>query len=159
MDKIDWCFKKKEGISLIEPNSNLSDAYLKKAEDSLRSMRVNVVKEWKIATAYYTTYFSLYSILMKTGVKSEIHSCTIEFVKRFLSDYFNEDEIKFIKNSQKLRIDSQYYVNKNIPDQKYESLIEEAPKFLIKCKSMINKINEKEINNIRDKLNKYLRNQ
>ncbi len=36
MDKIDWCLKKKQGISLIEPNSNLSEAYLKKAEDSFK---------------------------------------------------------------------------------------------------------------------------
>ncbi|SRR6056297_1261000 len=115
-------------------------------------MRVNIIKEWKIATAYYTIYFSIYSVLMKIGIKSEIHSCTIEFVKRFLSDYFNKEEIKFMEDAQKLRIDSQYYVNKNIPDKKYENLIEETPKFFIKCKDVMKKINEKKISEIRDKL-------
>ena len=91
MDKIKWCAGKKGGLSLIEPNSDLAEAYIKKAEEALESMRVNTIKDWKISTAYYTLYFSLYSILTKIGIKCEIHSCTIEFAKRFLKDYFNEE--------------------------------------------------------------------
>ena len=45
MDKIKWCAGKKEGLRLIEPNSNLAEAYLKKAEEALESMRVNVIKD------------------------------------------------------------------------------------------------------------------
>ena len=157
MDKINWCLKKKEGISLIEQNSNLSEAYIKKAEDSLKSMDINIVKEWKIATAYYTVYFSLYSILMKIGVKSEIHSCTIEFIRIFLYDYFSEEEINFIEDAQRLRIDSQYYINKNIPNQKYNELLENAPNYLIKCKTILRKINENEINRIRNKLKESMK--
>ena len=69
MDKIKWCSGKKEGLSLIESNSNLAEAYLKKAEEALESMRINVIKDWKISTAYYTIYFSLYSLLIKIGIK------------------------------------------------------------------------------------------
>ena len=65
MDKIKWCAGKKEGLRLIEPNSNLATAYIKKAEEALESMRVNIIKDWKISTAYYTIYFSLYAILTK----------------------------------------------------------------------------------------------
>src|SRR3989344_4457360 len=97
MNKIKWCAEKKEGLSLVEPNSDIADAYIKKAEEALESMRVNIIKDWKISTAYYTIYFSLYAILMKTGVKCEIHSCTIEFAKRFLKDYLQETELDFIE--------------------------------------------------------------
>ena len=107
MDKIKWCSAKKEGLIIIEPNSNLAEAYIKKAEEALESMRVNVIKDWKISTAYYTLYFSLYSILTKIGIKCEIHSCTIEFAKRFLEEFFSEEEIDFTKDSLKARIDSQ----------------------------------------------------
>ena len=93
MDKIKWCAGKKGGLSLIEPNSDLARAYLKKAEESLESMRVNIIKDWKISTAYYTIYFSLYAVLMKLGIKCGIHSCTIEFAKRFLREYFEELEM------------------------------------------------------------------
>ena len=81
MDKIKWCAGKKEGLSLIEPNSDIANAYIKKAEEALESIRVNIIKDWKISTAYYSIYFSLYALLIKIGIKCEIHSCTIEFAK------------------------------------------------------------------------------
>ncbi len=154
MNKILWCAKKKGGLSLIEPNPDLAQAYIKKAEEALESMRINVIKDWKISTAYYTLYFSLYSILTKIGVKCEIHSCTIEFAKRFLKDYFNEEELDFTEDSLKARIDSQYYVDRTVPDEQYNKMIENAPEFLIKCKSILIKLNEKKINEIRNEFQK-----
>ena len=151
MDKIKWCAGKKEGLSLIEPNSDLATAYIKKAEEALESMRVNIIKDWKISTAYYTIYFSLYAILMKTGIKCEIHSCTIEFAKRFLKDYFQETELDFIEDSLKARIDSQYYINRTVSDEQYNKMIQKAPTFLVKCKSILIKLNEKKVVEIRSK--------
>ena len=151
MDKIKWCAGKKEGLSLVEPNSDLASAYIKKAEEALESIRVNIIKDWKISTAYYTIYFSLYAVLMKLGVKCEIHSCTIEFAKRFLKDFFETNELDFTENSLKARIDSQYYIDRTVPDKQYDKMIQKAPKFLVKCKSVIIKLNEKKVNEIRDK--------
>ena len=149
MDKIKWCAGKKEGLRLIEPNSDLANAYIKKAEEALESMRVNIIKDWKISTAYYTIYFSLYSILMRIGIKCEIHSCTIEFAKRFLKDYFQEIELHFAQDSLKARVDSQYYTDRTVPDEQYNRMIQKAPEFLVKCKSVIIKLNEKRINEVR----------
>lgn len=158
MDKINWCAGKKEGLNMIEPNSNLAEAYVRKAEEALESMRVIIIKGWKISTAYYTLYFSLYSIITKIGIKCEIHSCTIEFAKRFLRDYLNEEDLDFIEDSLKARIDSQYYIDKTVPDEQYNQMIVKAPEFLVKCKSILIKLNEKKINEIRNqfqvKLNK-----
>lgn len=154
MDKIKWCSGKKEGLSLIEPNPDLAGAYIKKAEEALESIRVNIIKDWKISTAYYTIYFSLYAILMKLGVKCEIHSCTIEFAKRFLKEYFEKTELDFAEDSLKARVDSQYYINRTVPDEQYNKMIRKAPEFLVKCKSVIIKLNEKKINEIRDKFQK-----
>ena len=149
MDKIKWCAGKKEGLSLIEPNSNLAEAYIKKSEEALESMRVNVIKDWKISTAYYTLYFSLYSVLTKIGIKCEIHSCTIEFAKRFLGEFFSEEELDFTEDSLKARIDSQYYVDRTVPDEQCNQMIKKAPEFLVKCKLILIKLNEKKINEIR----------
>jgi len=156
MDKIKWCAGKKEGLSLIEPNSDLVNAYIKKAEEALESMRVNVIKDWKISTAYYTIYFSLYAVLMKLGLKCEIHSCTIEFAKRFLKDYFEENELDFTEDSLKARVDSQYYIDRNVSDEQYNKIVQKAPEFLVKCKSVIIKLNEKKVNEIRDKFQKEI---
>src|SRR3990167_4874031 len=151
MDKIKWCAGKKEGLGLIEPNSDLASAYIKKAEEALESMRVNIIKDWKISTAYYTIYFSLYAILTKIGIKCEIHSCTIEFAKKFLKDYFEETELDFMEDSLKARIDSRYYIDRTVPDEQFNKMIQKAPEFLVKCKSILIKLNEKKINEIRDK--------
>jgi len=149
MDKIKWCLKKREGLTIIEPNSNLAESYIKKAEEALESMRVNVIKDWKISTSYYALYFSLYSILTRIGIKCEIHSCTIEFMKRFLKGYFTEEEINFIEDSLKARIDSQYYIDKTVPDEQYNKMMDKTPEFLVKCKSVLIKLNEKKVNEIR----------
>lgn len=151
MDKIKWCARKKDGLSLVEPNSNLAEAYIKKAEEALESMQVNIIKDWKISTAYYTIYFSLYALLIRIGVKCEIHSCTIEFAKQFLKEYFSEEELDFVEDSLKARIDSQYYVDRTVPDFQYKKIIKLAPEFLVKCKSILLKLNEKKINEIRKK--------
>lgn len=154
MDKIKWCTGKKEGLSLIESNSDLANAYIRKAEEALESMRVNIIKDWKISTAYYTIYFSLYAVLMKLGVKCGIHSCTIEFAKRFLNEYFDKTELDFTEDSLKARVDSQYYTDRTVPDEQYNKMIQKAPEFLVKCKSVLIKLNEKKINEIRDKFQK-----
>ena len=156
MDKIKWCTRKKGGLNLVEPNSDLANAYIKKAEESLESMRVNTIKDWKISTAYYTIYFSLYAVLMKLGVKCEIHSCTIEFAKRFLKEYFEEIELDFTEDSLKARVDSQYYINRTVPDEQYNKMIQKAPEFMVKCKSVLIKLNEKKVNEIRDKFQKEI---
>ncbi len=158
MDKIKWCAKKSDGLTLVEPNDNLSNAYIKKAEEALESARLNIAKDWKISAAYYSLYFSLYSILMKIGIKCEIHSCTIEFAKRFLGEYFNEDEISFLEASLKARIDSQYYVDRSVSDEQYKRMMADTPRFLVKCKSISIKLNEKTANEIRERLKKAIKN-
>jgi len=35
MDKIQWCLGKREGLSIVEPNSNLANAYIKKQKKLL----------------------------------------------------------------------------------------------------------------------------
>jgi len=148
VDKIKWCLEVKNGIELVEPNANLAKAYVKKAEESLEVMRSMENRDWKISTAYYTMYFSLYAVLMRFGIKCEIHSCSIEFMKRFLSD-FNEEECRLLEDSLKARVDTQYYVSRKVPDRVCEMMVREAPGFLVKCKSVLLKIDERKIKEIR----------
>jgi uncharacterized protein (UPF0332 family) len=63
----------------IEPNQNLTKAYLKKATSALHTMTATIEineTDWTATAAYYARYFALYSLLMKIGAKSEIHDCT-----------------------------------------------------------------------------------
>lgn len=141
---------------MSEPNNDLTEAYIRKAEEALESMRVNVIKDWKISTSYYALYFSLYSILIKIGVKCEIHSCTIAFADRFLREFFNEEELDFLADSLKARVDSQYYIDRTVPDEQYGKMMKETPRFLVKCKSILIKLNEKKVNEIRKEFQKAM---
>jgi uncharacterized protein (UPF0332 family) len=155
MDKIKWCKSVKGGIELIEPNPNLADGYILKAEESLGMMqKAKGSRDWSVSTSYYSMYFSLYSILMKIGVKCEIHACTIEFMKRFLSSYFTPTECKFMLDSLQARIDTQYYVDREVEDKFVQEMIATAPTFLVKCKEILARIKESEINDVRKQFQK-----
>ena len=157
MARIKWCIRVRNGIELIDPNSNLAGAYLGKAEDSLETMRLAESNDWKISAAYYTMYFSLYAILMKIGVKCEIHKCTIECMNSFLTDYFDKEEYKLMEESLRARIDAQYFVDRNITDTLFKNMMRKAPEFLVKCKSVVLKLDERKITQIRTEIEKLRR--
>ncbi len=84
--RIRWCLKQQRGISNIKINDDLSKVYIRKAFGSLKMLKAaveNEENEWIATTAYYAMYFSSYAILVKSGVKSEIHDCTIKLLKLF----------------------------------------------------------------------------
>ena len=148
MDKLGWCKNQEKGIKLFTPNPNLAKAYIHKSEEALDEMRNVKSNTWKLATAYYAIYHSLYSLLMEIGVKSEIHLCTILFVKKFLSQHYSSKEIFTIKEAYKSRIDTQYHINKKVNSRKYSQIIESAPNFIIKCKNIV--LTQEDIKAIRD---------
>ena len=150
MDQIKWCMQQKKGIELVEPSDNLREAYLIKAEDALDTLKTSKSRDWQLTTAYYTLYNGLYSLLMKIGIKCEIHSCTIEFTKRFLKDHFSSQDFELIDKALSARIDSQYYVNRQVPDQNYDLIMKKTPAFLVKCKNIV--IDQKEIIEIRARI-------
>ena len=147
MDQIKWCLNQKKGIEIVETSDNLRDAYLIKAEDALDTLKTSKSRDWQLTTAYYTIYNSIYSLLMKIGIKCEIHSCTIEFTKRYLKDHFTPEDFELIDKEFSAIIDSQYYVNRNVPDQNYDLIMKKTPSFLVKCKNIV--LDQKEIIEIR----------
>ena len=155
MDKFLWCIKKNQ-LEIVLPNENLSKAYLMKAKDALIATSADISKEWKISAAYYSMYFSLYSILMRIGVKCENHSCTLAFIGHFLKNHFSDKDMDFLNASLKARIDAQYYVNRKVSDKQYEDMLKLAPQTLVKCKSVVEQLTEEDIGAIRSSLLKMI---
>jgi len=57
MVTIKWCLNKKDGLELIEPNNNMSDSYLKMAEESIKVLaNVKESKIWTATTTYYRNF-------------------------------------------------------------------------------------------------------
>ncbi len=150
MDQIKWCMQQKKGIELVEPSDNLREAYLIKADEALDVLRGTDIRDWQLTTAYYAIYHGVYSLLMKIGIKCEIHSCTIEFTKKFLKNYFIPEDFELIDKAFSARIDSQYYVNREVPDKNYELIMKRTPAFLVKCKNIT--LEQKEIIKIRSRV-------
>jgi uncharacterized protein (UPF0332 family) len=157
VDQLVWCGRIKNGISLTAPNETLASAYLKKAEEALETMQTITARDWKITTAYYAMYFSLYAILTRLGVRCENHSCTILLMERLLSDYFAPAEMALVERARGARVDAQYYVSREIPDPFCEELIRAAPRFLVKCTGIVNGMSERTVETLRKRLIEALR--
>ena len=110
-NKISWCKEQNKGLKLIEPNDSLAEEYYKNAEESLRiavqikDMGSNM---WIATHKYYTEYLAAYAILMKIGIKSEIHSCTIEVIKILEEENIIKIPLsKYLEDDKNLRIENQ----------------------------------------------------
>ncbi len=147
-EKLKWCFKQRKGIKLVEPNDNLSREYFKSAEETLAFLRDAEGKSnmWLATLKYYCEYFAVYGLLMKLGIKSEIHDCTIEICK-FLEHHkiLPEGTAKLLEEDKELRIDNQYYLKNRKVDIDFNSLRD----FVLMLKNIANSITSDEIYEIR----------
>lgn len=144
---IEWC--KKQGMKLIEPNNNLAEEYYKNAEETLRV--TNLIKNsgsnmWLATQKYYTEYLAAYSLLMKIGIKSEIHSCTIEVIKLLEKENIITFNLsKTLEDDKELRIDNQYYLKNRPVDFNSENLAE----LLLSIRNILDNITKEQISSIR----------
>jgi uncharacterized protein (UPF0332 family) len=101
MVSLKWCCGKKEGIQLIEPNENLAKGYAEMAGAAIGTMNreKNLNMQFAISACYYSMYYSVYAILMKIGIKCEIHVCTLEFMKKLLADFYSKEDFKIISKA------------------------------------------------------------
>jgi uncharacterized protein (UPF0332 family) len=152
--KIQWCLKKERGISLISPNENLHRAYVAKAKEAAEVMRTLQEKSpsWAMSACYYSMYYSLYAIMIKMGIKSEIHSCSIAFMRYALREYFYESDVRALERAFEARIDHQYYVRKIPKAEKLDELFESAILFYEKSLDILSKIDESFIELVREKI-------
>lgn len=153
---IAWCCKQKKGIKLEEPSENLCNVYLNKAKSSLNMLTAATEKDekdWIATTAYYARYFAFYAILQKYGIKSEIHDCTISLMKLFVEENLIEEhyytELLLAKD---LRVDTQYYVGREIDLNKLKKDSETARSFLLRMEKVIAEIEKEQINKIIEKI-------
>lgn len=151
-----WCLRQKRGIRIIDPNPNLAREYLRKAESSLNTMNAALqIKEtdWILTTAYYARYFALYALLMRLGIKSEIHDCTIA-IARLLTEagILNRNLVADISKAKETRIDAQYYVAKELGQEEIGRNVDSARKFVLQIEKAIENITTDHIENIRSQL-------
>ncbi len=145
--KLDWCFKIKEGLRIVEPNERLSKSYLEQAKSSLLKAERDLNEKdllWSTVAIYYAEYYALYSFLQKIGIKCENHSCSILVIEFLLG----KDKTKTINEHKEKRIDAQYYM-KTDQEPKIKVMIQEAKRFVSMFDEIISNLSKKEINEYR----------
>ena len=153
MVSIRWCIEHKDGIRILQPNANMSDSYLKMAEESIGVLKnIGGSKIWTATTSYYIFYYSLYSLMLRLGIKCEIHSCSLEFMRSFLGEFYSAKDMEMIEKAFKARTDLQYYANRPVDEKVIEEIKAYCKDFYVKTKNIIIKITEQQINSIRKKL-------
>lgn len=153
MAKLEWCRKQKSGIKFIEPNDNLAEEYISTAEETLATLKSikNNSRVWLATTQYYCEYFAIYALLMKLGIQSEIHECTIS-----VSSWLEKKKIVPIGYTERLsihkvlRIDNQYYLKNREVIIDYDKLLN----FILDIKNIINTMKNSDIRKIREELMK-----
>ena len=153
--KLIWCRKQKHGIELIEPNQNVSSAYLKKAHTSLRSMDINYkesILDWTVDAAYYARYQAVYALMQRIGVKCEIHDCTIELFRFLFNDSFDEELFLELKRAKEQRINLTYYTDRLVSVEDIKKNVYSASNFVLKVEEFLSVLTPSKIKLIKEKL-------
>jgi len=104
---------------------------------------------WLATTKYYIEYFATYSVLMRIGIKCEIHDCTISLAKLLENEGVLENgTAKVLEKDKELRIDNQYYL-KNKP---VEINFERLASFILSIKRSLDSLDDGNIEKIRKKI-------
>ena len=148
--KLNWCFKLKDGLKIVEPNENLSKSYLEQAKSSLLRAEKDFDDKdllWSTVAIYYAEYYALYSFLQRIGVKCENHACSILAVTLLLG----EDKTKTINQHKDKRIDAQYYMKVD-QEGKIKEMLQEAKRFVSNFDEIVSGLSESEIKEYRIKV-------
>lgn len=152
MAKLDWCKKQKHGIKKVEPSENIAEKYIENAEETLRVLKK--IKDsgsriWLATTKYYAEYFALYALMMRIGIKSEIHDCSLQ-VANWLREkgVLPEEMVEELENSKELRIENQYYLeNKDV-----DLDLDELRDFILRTRKIKDSLDKNDISRIRSKI-------
>jgi uncharacterized protein (UPF0332 family) len=150
-NRLSWCAGAKNGITLIAPNDDLAAAYLRKSEEAMEAMHSVASRDWKLSAGYYSLYFSLYAVLMKIGIKSENHVCTIEIMQHLIMDFFTRDECELLEEARQARVKTQYYTTSDVSSAFEDTLVRQVPRLLVKCRGIVDHLDAKKIRRIRDR--------
>ncbi|MBU1622097.1 MAG: hypothetical protein ABIH82_00400 [Candidatus Woesearchaeota archaeon] len=142
MNKIKWCLKQNKGIELVEPNENLCDQYFIEAEKTLQLLEGRDNK-WEVIMAYYACYHALYALLMKAGIKCEIHDCTLALMEKMAG--FDRNDTLFLVKLKEQRIRAQYYLK----EERLRDLAK-VKKFIFKCRELSEELDVKMLRGIVD---------
>ena len=73
-------------------------------------------------------------------------------MKKLLTNFYSESDVKTIKKAFDARNTAQYYVDRIVPKEDIDFIMSKAPLFYSMSKEVLGKINEDHIKKIKDNL-------
>jgi len=151
MVTLDWCGRQARGLTLIEPNENLAQEYLRNAEETLGLLGQveGRSRMWLATMKYYCEYFAFYALMMRLGVKSEIHDCTIAVARLLEAEaVLPKGSAARLAEDKQLRIDNQYYLKNRDVELDHDSLA----RFVLEMKRLVTTLTDERIATLRHRL-------
>lgn len=106
------CAGRKRGIRMVEPSESLRRAYAGKSRDSMRAMQSSIdqgLGDWAYSASYYAMHFSACAVLVRAGIRCEIHDCTIALIDHLFGEGIDAGLVEDFERAKKMRIEAQYY--------------------------------------------------
>jgi len=144
---LEWC--KSKGLKNISPSYEIAKEYLKSVEETIRV--IDLIKDsgsnlWIATLKYYAEYFLACALLMRFGIKSDIHECTLKVISAFEKiGILNFSFSKILEKDKELRIENQYYL-KNI---KVNLDVKSISKLMIHVREIIDSVKGDEADDLK----------
>lgn len=152
---IRWCAGQKRGIRMVEPSECLRRAYAGKSRDSMRAMQNSIdqgLGDWAYSASYYAMHFSAYAVLMKAGIRCEIHDCTIALIGHLFGESIDAGLVEDFERAKKMRVEAQYYTAVTGPVEDAGRLTATTCRFVLAMEDLADGLNSNGIEDARARL-------
>jgi len=141
-------------LMLVPPSREISGSYLAKSDSFLESARILREAEHLeevVSMAYYSMYHAMTALLFRAGIRCENHTGAI----MLLDELFGMD-ITSLDEAKRMRVDTQYYVDRALTLEDVEELIRVAGEFHDLVHDRIDRITMEEIAKVRKVLERMI---
>jgi len=163
-NKVDWCLNKAKkeleksnkhrGLVKSQPNLELAQEHIKKAEHNLRAtiyLKQGGYSDWCSSSLFYMIYHCFLAILQKFGYETRNQECTFAVIQSLIEEnkivieQKDFDKISLLKPNEaqesstivSIREHYQYSTKVTLENKEYEELLDLAKKILDNTKNII----------------------
>lgn len=155
------CARQKRGIRMVEPSERLGRAYAKKSHAAMRSMRLNMghgIGDWAASTSYYAMYYAVHSLLMRVGIKCEIHDCTAALFGHLFGAGCGDggadrgDLAGILRKARERRVAAQHCTDGEADAADLDDMASDTCRFVTRIEAIADGLDREGIGEIRDRL-------
>lgn len=155
------CARQRRGIRMVEPSERLGRAYAKKSHAAMRSMRLNIghgIGDWAASTSYYAMYYAVHSLLMRAGIRCEIHDCTAALFGHLFGAGCGDgraghgDLADMLRKAKKRRVAAQYYTDDGAAAADLDAMASDTCRFVTRIEAIADGLDREGVGAIRERL-------